>query len=252
MTPILGTLAGMTHLGLPEGIRACLFDLDGVLTDTAAVHRAAWREVFDEVLAARGQPPFTDQDYLQYVDGKRRADGVRDFLASRGITPPEGSPEDPPEADTVAGIGNRKNVLLLERLDREGVTVLPGTTAYLTAVREAGLRTAVVTSSANGAQVIRAAGFEDLVEERVDGLVAEREGLPGKPAPDTFLAAARLLGTEPAAAAVFEDALAGVAAGRAGGFGFVVGVNSGDQADGLRDNGADVVVDDLSGLLDAS
>jgi beta-phosphoglucomutase family hydrolase len=242
----------MSRFGLPEGIRACLFDLDGVLTDTAAVHRAAWSEVFDEVLAAHEQPPFSDEDYLRYVDGKRRRDGVRDFLASRGITPPEGSPEDPPGAETVAGIGNRKNVLLLERLDRDGVQVFPGSAAYLGAVREAGVRTAVVTSSANGAQVIRAAGLEHLVEERVDGLVAEREGLPGKPAPDTFLAAARLLGVEPAAAAVFEDALAGVTAGRAGGFGYVVGVDSGNQADALRDNGADVVVDDLSALLDAS
>ena len=248
----LGTLAGMSRFGLPEGIRACLFDLDGVLTDTAATHRTAWRQVFDDMLAAHDQPPFTDQDYLQYVDGKRRRDGVRDFLASRGITPPEGSPNDPPEADTVAGIGNRKNVLLLERLDQEGVTVLPGSSDYLTAVREAGIRTAVVTSSANGAQVIRAAGLEHLVEARVDGVVAEREGLPGKPAPDTFLAAARLLGVEPDAAAVFEDALAGVTAGRSGGFGFVVGVNTGDQADGLRDSGADVVVDDLSDLVDAS
>ncbi|MGH3347021.1 MAG: HAD family hydrolase [Nocardioides sp.] len=242
----------MSRFGLPEGIRACLFDLDGVLTDTASVHRAAWREVFDEVLAAHDQPPFTDQDYFQYVDGKRRRDGVRDFLTSRGLSPPEGSLDDPPAADTVAGIGNRKNVLLLERLDLEGVTVLPGSADYLTAVRQAGVRTAVVTSSANGAQVIRAAGLEHLVEERVDGVVAEREGLPGKPAPDTFLAAARLLGVEPGAGAVFEDALAGVIAGRSGGFGFVVGVNTGDQADGLRDSGADVVVDDLSDLLDAS
>ena len=241
----------MSRLGLPDGIRACLFDLDGVLTHTASVHRAAWREVFDQVLAAHGQPPFTDDDYLKHVDGKQRRDGVRDFLASRGITLPEGSPDDPPEADTVAGVGNRKNVLLVDRLARDGVDVIPGSAAYLSAVRDAGVRTAVVTSSANGAEVIRAAGLEHLVEERVDGLVAQQEGLPGKPRPDTFLAAARRLGVEPAAAAVFEDALAGVAAGRAGGFGYVVGVDRGDQADALRDAGADVVVNDLSDLLGA-
>ncbi|MET0524000.1 MAG: beta-phosphoglucomutase family hydrolase [Nocardioides sp.] len=241
----------MSGLGLPDGIRACLFDLDGVLTRTAAVHRAAWREVFDQVLAVHDQPPFTDADYLTYVDGKQRRDGVRDFLASRGIRLPEGSPDDPPEAETVAGVGNRKNVLLLDRLAREGVDVIPGSATYLSAVRDAGVRTAVVTSSANGAEVIRAAGLEHLVEQRVDGLVAQQEGLPGKPRPDTFLAAARLLGVEPPAAAVFEDALAGVAAGRAGGFGYVVGVDRGDQADALRAAGADIVVDDLSDLLDA-
>jgi beta-phosphoglucomutase family hydrolase len=241
----------MSRLGLPDGIRACLFDLDGVLTETARVHRAAWREVFDQVLEAHGQPPFTDEDYLKYVDGKQRRDGVRDFLASRGITLPEGSPDDPPEADTVAGVGNRKNVLLVDRLARDGVDVIPGSATYLSAVRDAGVRTAVVTSSANGADVIRAAGLEHLVEERVDGLVAQQEGLPGKPRPDTFLEAARRLGVEPAAAAVFEDALAGVAAGRAGGFGYVVGVDRGDQADALRDAGADVVVNEISDLLDA-
>jgi beta-phosphoglucomutase family hydrolase len=241
----------MSRLGLPDGIRACLFDLDGVLTETARVHRAAWREVFDQVLEAHGQPPFTDEDYLKYVDGKQRRDGVRDFLASRGITLPEGSPDDPPEADTVAGVGNRKNVLLVDRLARDGVDVIPGSATYLSAVRDAGVRTAVVTSSANGADVIRAAGLEHLVEERVDGLVAQQEGLPGKPRPDTFLEAARRLGVEPAAAAVFEDALAGVAAGRTGGFGYVVGVDRGDQADALRDAGADVVVNEISDLLDA-
>jgi beta-phosphoglucomutase family hydrolase len=240
----------MNRLGLPDGILGCLFDLDGVLTHTATVHEAAWREVFDAVLAAHHQPGFTHEDYLRYVDGKPRRSGVRDLLASRDITLPEGEPDDPPEADTIAGVGNRKNVLLLERLDRDGVEVMPGSADYLRAARAAGLRTAVVTASANGAQVVRAAGLEDLVEERVDGVVAQREGLPGKPAPDTFLAAARLLGIEAGAAAVFEDALAGVAAGRAGGFGFVVGLGRDDHADALRENGADVVVADLSELLD--
>jgi len=242
----------MSRLGLPDGIRACLFDLDGVLTRTAAVHRAAWGEVFDPLLAAQDQPPFSDEDYLRYVDGKPRRDGVRDFLAARGIHLPEGSPDDPPERDTVAGIGNRKNVLLLQRLEKDGVETFPGSVRYLRAVHDAGIRTAVVTSSANGAEVIRAAGIEELVEQRVDGVVAQEEQLPGKPAPDTFLAAARRLGVEPGEAAVFEDAQAGIVAGRAGGFGFVVGVNRGDQAEALRDSGADVVVDDLADLLDAS
>ncbi len=245
-------VGGMNRLGLPDGVRACLFDLDGVLTDTAVVHRAAWREVFDALLAARGLPLFTDEDYLTYVDGRQRRDGVRDFLASRAIVLNEGSRGDPPEADTVAGVGNRKNVLLLARLAREGVEVIPGSTEYLRAVRAAGIRTAVVTSSANGEAVIRAAGLEDLVEVRVDGAVAQEERLPGKPAPDTFLAAARRLGVQPASAAVFEDALAGVAAGRAGRFGFVVGVDRGNQADALKASGADIVVDDLVDLLDAS
>ena len=241
----------MSRLGLPDDIRACLFDLDGVLTNTAEVHRAAWREVFDSVLAQRDQSPFTDDDYVRYVDGKPRRDGVRDFLAGRGITLPEGTRDDPPEAGTIAGVGNRKNALLLERLERDGVELLPGSFEYLQAVRDAGVRTAVVTSSANGAHVIRAAGLEHLVEERVDGVVAERDGLPGKPQPDTFLAAARMLGVEPVAAAVFEDALAGVAAGRSGGFGFVVGVDRGGQAAALREHGADIVVSDLADLLSA-
>lgn len=214
------------------------------------MHRAAWREVFDPVLASHGQPPFTDDDYLRFVDGKPRSDGVRDFLASRGMAPAEGAPDDPPEADTVTGIGNRKNVLLIRRLREDGVEVFPGSVDYLRTVHGAGLRTAVVTSSANGAEVIRAAGIEDLVEQRVDGVVAEQEGLPGKPAPDTFVAAARRLGVQPGEAAVFEDAQAGVAAGRAGGFGFVVGVDRGDQAEALRQGGAEVVVSDLSDLLD--
>lgn len=246
-----GTLADMSPIGLPGRVRACLFDLDGVLTDTAAMHRAAWREVFDALLATRKLSPFTDEDYLKYVDGRRRSDGVRAFLASRAIALPEGTPDDPPDADTVAGVGSRKNAMLVKRLAHDGVAALPGSMDYLRAVRAAGVRTAVVTSSANGEAVIRAAGLEDLIEERVDGVVALEQGLPGKPAPDTFLAAARRLGVEPASAAVFEDALAGVAAGRAGNFGVVVGVDRGNQADALRANGADIVVNDLADLLDA-
>lgn len=239
----------MDRFGLPDGITACLFDLDGVLTDTAAVHKAAWRAVFDPLLGSHEQSPFSDDDYLRHVDGKPRLDGVRDFLASRGIELPEGSADDPAGVDTVWGVGTRKNEMLLEKLATDGVDVFPGSVDYLRGVHEAGLRTAVVTASANGEQVISSAGLEPYVEHRVDGVFADREGLPGKPQPDTFLAAARLLGVEPAAAAVFEDAQAGVTAGRAGAFGFVVGVNRHDQADALRDAGADVVVDDLAELL---
>jgi beta-phosphoglucomutase family hydrolase len=244
-------------LGLPDNIRACLFDLDGVLTRTAVVHAAAWKAMFDEFLQRRseqtGEPfvPFDSKaDYDRYVDGKPRYDGVRSFLASRGIELPEGSPDDPPDADTVAGLGNRKNDLVLALLRRDGVEAYEGSVRYVEAVHEAGLPCAVVSSSANTQEVLQAAGLEHLFELRVDGLTARAENLKGKPAPDTFLAAARKLGVEPAAAAVFEDALAGVEAGRAGDFGRVVGVDRTGQADALREHGADVVVQDLSELLD--
>ena len=244
------TTAPAVHLGLPPFVRAGLFDLDGVLTRTAVVHKAAWKQTFDALLAAYGQPPFTDADYARYVDGRSRRDGVRSFLRSRGITIPEGSPQDPPNANTIAGVANRKNQLLVERLTTEGVEVYPGSVTYLHAAKAAGLITAVVTASANAELVIRAAGLEELIQARVDGVVAEAEGLAGKPAPDTFVAAARLVGVRPSQAAVFEDALAGVAAGRAGGFGYVVGVDRTGQADALRRSGADVVVGDLAELLD--
>jgi beta-phosphoglucomutase family hydrolase len=240
-------------LGLPDGIRACLFDLDGVLTQTARVHRCAWRETFDAVLReCQGDDfkPFTDIDYHEYVDGKPRRDGVRDFLASRGIRLPEGDPDDPPSVQTVAGVGNRKNELLLRRLEEDGVEVYEGSARYVRAAREQGLHTAVVTASANGEAVVRAAGLADCIEARIDGVVADQEHLRGKPAPDTFLAGARALRVEPGEAAVFEDALAGVAAGRAGGFGFVVGVDRAGQAEALRQRGADIVVEDLSELLE--
>ncbi|WP_431728427.1 beta-phosphoglucomutase family hydrolase [Verrucosispora sp. TAA-831] len=243
-------------LGLPDHVTACLFDLDGVLTQTARLHNAAWTETFDDFLrrhaATTGEPyrPFDPgPDYHRYVDGRPRLDGVRTFLASRGITLPEGTPEDPPGAQTVYGLGNRKNTLVLERMRTAGVDVYPGSVAYLRAVRDAGLRRAVVTASANGRDVLAVAGLEPLLEARVDGLTARAEGLRGKPAPDTFLAGAKLLGVEPAHAVVFEDALAGVAAGRAGGFGYVVGVDRAGQADELRKHGADVVVADLADLL---
>ena len=242
----------MSHvLGLPDDIRACLFDLDGVLTQTAKVHQAAWKRTFDEFLQGRDPSAagFSQDDYNQYVDGKPREDGVRDFLASRGITLPEGTDGDPADAATVRGVATRKNELLLRELDEHGVQVYEGSMRYLRAVKEAGLATAVVTASANGEQVVAAGGFADLIDARVDGVVAKRDGLRGKPAPDSFLAGARALGVPPAQAVVFEDALSGVAAGRAGEFGFVVGVDRVGQADGLRERGADVVVQDLDELL---
>jgi beta-phosphoglucomutase family hydrolase len=229
----------------------CLFDLDGVLTDTASVHRAAWKETFDVLLAARGLPEFTDQDYVQYVDGKPRADGVRDFLASRGITLPEGAMDDPPDAETVYGVGNRKNRLLLERIRSQGVTVYEGSRDYLRAARDAGLHRCVVSSSANTADVLRVTGLDEYVEARVDGVTLVQRGLPGKPAPDTFLAGAELFGVPPDQAAVFEDATSGVQAGRAGRFGIVIGVNrlDAEHEQALLEHGADIVVQDLGDLL---
>ena len=244
-------------LGLPKGTRGCLFDLDGVLTKTAKVHDAAWKEMFDDFLRDRsrqtGQPfvPFDPvKDYDEYVDGKPREDGTRAFLASRGIDLPEGGEGDPPDAQTIHGLSNRKNQIVLQRIHTDGVEAYEGSVRYVRAARDAGLRRAVVSSSANAHDVLVAAGIEDLFETRIDGVVAERDHLRGKPAPDTFLAGARALGLEPPAAAVFEDALAGVAAGRAGGFGCVVGVDRAGQADELRKHGADVVVTDLADLLD--
>jgi beta-phosphoglucomutase family hydrolase len=238
-------------LGLPSEVSACLFDLDGVLTDTASVHRKAWKATFDPLLADRGLQPFTEIDYDDYVDGKPRADGVRDFLSSRGITLPEGDDNDPPGAATVYGIGNRKNDLLLDRIRTDGVEVYDGSRRYLRAARERGLRRVVVSSSANTADVLRVTGLDQLVEGRVDGNTLKAEGLRGKPAPDSFLAGARLLGVDAAQAVVFEDALAGVQAGRDGRFGFVVGVNRLDDDHGtaLKAHGASVVVRDLAELL---
>jgi beta-phosphoglucomutase family hydrolase len=244
-------------LGLPDDTRGCLFDLDGVLTQTAKVHDAAWKQMFDDFLRGwsrrTGQPfmPFDPvADYDKYVDGKPRLDGTRSFLASRGIELPDGGENDPPDAETIHGLSNRKNQIVLERIRADGVEAYEGSVRYVRAARDAGLRRAVVSSSANAHDVLVAAGIEDLFEARIDGVVAEREHLRGKPAPDTFLAGARALGLEPRAAAVFEDALAGVAAGRAGGFGCVIGVDRVGQADELREHGADVVVTDLAELLD--
>ena len=234
----------------------CLFDLDGVLTQTALVHNAAWKQTFDvflETWAARaGQPfvPFDSAvDYHRYVDGRQRADGVRTFLASRGITLPEGDPDDSPDRETVNGVGNRKNELVLQKIAEGAVQVYPGSVEYLKAAKAAGLRRVVVSASANCKDVLEAAGIADLLEDRVDGVVARRLGLPGKPAPDTFLYGAKLVGAAPENCAVFEDAQAGVAAGRAGGFGIVIGVDRAGQAEALRSHGADIVVEDLSELL---
>jgi beta-phosphoglucomutase family hydrolase len=244
-------------LGLPAEVTAGLFDLDGVLTDTAAVHAKAWKEVFDAFLRERAEQTGAAfvafdpvADYDTYVDGKPRADGVRDFLASRGIILPEGDPTDGADVATVHGLGNRKNQALLRRIHEEGVEVFDGSRRYLEAARDAGLARVVVSSSANTAEVLRVTGLATLVQGWIDGLTIAAEGLKGKPAPDAFLAGARCVGVEPAHAAVFEDALAGVAAGQAGGFGFVVGVDRTGQADALRAHGADVVVGDLAELLD--
>ncbi len=244
-------------LGLPDEVTACQFDLDGVLTQTAKVHAEAWKQTFDDYLRRRAQErgePFREfdkrADYDEYVDGLPRYDGVRNFLKSRGIELPEGSPDDPPDAETVCGIGNRKNELVVELIRRDGVQAFEGSVRYVRAARDAGLRRAVVSSSANCHDVLIAAGIDDLFEARIDGIVAAEQHLKGKPAPDTFLAGARALGVSAAQAAVFEDALAGVEAGRDGRFGFVVGVDRVGQADELRTHGATIVVKDLAELLD--
>jgi beta-phosphoglucomutase family hydrolase len=246
-------------LGLPDGVDALLFDLDGVLTQTAKVHAAAWKQMFDEYLrqraAARDEEfvPFDSvHDYAEYVDGKPRYDGVQSFLVSRAIELPQGSPDDPPTAQTVDGLGNRKNELVLKLIHEHGVDPYDGSVRYVKAARDAGLPRVVVSSSTNAHDVLKAAGIDGLFEHVVDGVVAERDRLKGKPAPDTFLAGARALGVAPERGAVFEDALAGVEAGRAGRFGYVVGVDRIGQADALKAHGADVVVCDLAELLDGS
>jgi beta-phosphoglucomutase family hydrolase len=244
-------------LGLPDGVNVCLFDLDGVLTQTAKVHAAAWKSMFDEFLEGWARDhgeqfvPFDQvEDYNTYVDGKPRYDGVRSFLESRGIELPQGTPGDPPAAETVDGLGNRKNELVLKLIHEQGVEPYEGSLRYVRAAIDAGMKRAVVSSSTNCKDVLHAAGFDGLFDTIVDGVVADREHLKGKPAPDTYLAGARALGVEPSAAAVFEDALAGVEAGRAGKFGFVVGVDRVGHADALRAHGADVVVKDLAELLE--
>jgi beta-phosphoglucomutase family hydrolase len=247
----------MVMLGLPDDVRACLFDLDGVITDTASVHRKAWKTMFDQFLrqhAERTGAPFVafdpDGDYLSYVDGKPREDGVRSFLESREIELPEGAADDDPSKPTVHGLGNQKNETFLLVLRSDGVKVFDGSRRYLEAVKQAGFAVAVVSSSANTGEVLELTGLAQFVQERVDGITLREQHIAGKPAPDSFLEGARLLGVEPDRAAVFEDALSGVAAGRAGHFGVVVGVDRVGQADALRANGADLVVTDLAELLD--
>ena len=229
-------------LGLPDGITTCLFDLDGVLTKTAAVHARAWKQMFDVYLREQGdERPFDKHDdYDTYVDGKPRSAGVRDFLASRGMHPSD---------EEIARLGDIKNDLVLELIKTQGVEAYPGSVRYLEAVRDAGLRRAVVSSSHNCQDVLEAAGIDHLLEERVDGIVADQLHLEGKPHPDTFLEGARRLGAAPAEAVVYEDALAGVEAGRAGAFGYVIGVNRVGQREALLQHGGDVVVDDLEELL---
>jgi len=243
--------------GLPAGTLACLFDMDGVVTQTALVHAAAWKEMFDNFLRQRAKEtggtfvPFdSSSDYDDYVDGKPRLEGTRSFLQSRGISLPEGSPDDKPGTPTIQGLSNEKNNLVVEKIRTDGVKVYDGTIRYIKAVRAAGLRTAIVSSSANTVDVLNAAGIADLFGARVDGIVAQQRHLAGKPAPDTFLAAASDLGVTPAQAAVFEDAQSGVAAGHAGHFALVVGVDRVGQADELRKHGADIVVKDVAELLD--
>jgi beta-phosphoglucomutase family hydrolase len=236
-----------------DDVDAVLFDLDGVITPTAEVHMRAWAEMFNAFLqgydGAGDTTPYTDADYFAHVDGKPRYDGVRDFLAARGIDLPEGSSDDPASAETVRGLGNRKNDAFNEVLERDGVTAYPGSVALLDDLRERGLPLAVVSSSANAPAVLTAAGLLDRFATVVSGAVAEERGLPGKPAPDTFVYAAEVLGVAPARAVVFEDAISGVRAGAAGGFAAVVGVDRGAGADQLRANGATTVVRDLAELV---
>ncbi|MGH9306262.1 MAG: HAD family hydrolase [Acidimicrobiales bacterium] len=248
--------SGAGSLGLPEDIRACLFDLDGVVTRTAVVHAAAWKEMFDAFLEQRAAQegeefvPFDEHDdYDTYVDGKPRDDGTSSFLGSRHIDLPLGQPDDRAGTNTIRGLGQAKNEIVLRLIRTEGVKPYQGSVAYLQAVRRAGLVTAVVSSSTNCQDVLEAVQLEHFFDVRIDGLVAKEAGLDGKPAPDTFLAAASRLGVDPQAAAVFEDAIAGVEAGRAGGFGWVVGVDRVGQAEQLESHGADVVVDDLAKLM---
>ena len=246
-------------LGLPDGVNTCLFDLDGVLTQTAKVHAAAWKEMFDAYLKQRAERtggefvPFdSGDDYDHYVDGKPRYEGVESFLKSRGIEVPRGKPNDPPDAETITGLGNRKNELVLKLIHEQGVEPYEGSVRYKEAGRDAGRSRPLVYTNTNCPDVRRAAGIEDLLEVRMDGVVAEREHLKGKPAPDTYLKAAEMLASDPAQSAVFEDALAGVESGRAGNFGCVIGVDRVGQAKALKQHGADTVVQDLAELLEIS
>ncbi|WP_026181015.1 HAD family hydrolase [Demetria terragena] len=230
---------------------AVLFDLDGVITPTAEVHMRAWNRMFNAFLQGREEPqePYTDQDYFAYVDGKPRYDGVASFLKSRNIDIPQGDPTDSPDQETVGGLGNRKNDEFSQVLEDEGVVAYPGSVKLLEALRERGMPMSIVSSSRNAPAVLEAAGVRDFFRDVMHGGEAEKRGLPGKPAPDTFLAAAQDLGADVARTVVLEDAHSGVAAGRAGGFGLVIGVDRGAGEQALKDSGADVVVSDLEELL---
>ncbi len=241
---------------IPKEIQACVFDLDGVITDTASVHAAAWTRMFDDFLRSRsgrsGEDlhPFEPVDYRRYVDGKPRYDGVKSFLESRAISIPYGAPDDAPEAETICGLGNRKNAEFQRHLNEHGVEVFPDTVAFIEGLHERGIRTAVISASRNCLPVLRAAGVEDLFETRVDGIVAAELGLPGKPDPAVFLEAAKRLGATPDHAAIVEDALAGVEAGKRGGFALVIGVDRTGHPDDLLEHGATVVSSDLAQLLE--
>lgn len=239
----------MASAELFADVRAVLFDLDGVLTPTAAVHRRAWAKLFSEYFARVGAPPYRESDYFAHIDGKPRYDGVRDQLAAHGITLPEGDPSDGPDAETVCGLGNRKNAEFNRVLAEEGVEPYPGSLEFLDAVDASGIRSAVVSSSANATDVLEAAGLAHRFEAVVDGRVARDKQLEGKPSPRTYEYAAELLGTDASQAVVVEDATSGVAAGRAGGF-IVVGVDRGTGRDALLREGADIVVEDLAELVD--
>jgi beta-phosphoglucomutase family hydrolase len=237
---------------------AVLFDLDGVITDTANLHASCWKQMFDDYLQnranQRGEPfkPFDlTTDYLLYVDGKQRFDGVRDFLKSRGIGLPEGSVEDPPAADTVGGLGNRKNDLVNAVIEAKGVEAYEGSVKLIRQLRQQGFKIAVVTSSQNCTAVLKAAKLDRLFDVQVDGRMIHAQHLAGKPAPDTFLRAGKLLGTEANRTVVIEDAISGVQAGRAGKFGLVIGVARKRNDEELRHNGAHVVINDLAELVDA-
>ncbi|WP_425837541.1 HAD family hydrolase [Microbacterium sp. PA5] len=242
----------MTAAQLPDltSYDGVLFDLDGVLTPTAEVHMHAWQTMFTELFADWGiTPPYTERDYFEYLDGKKRYDGVASLLRSRDVEVPWGDPSDPPTADTVCGIGNRKNEVFSRILRSEGIAPYPGSIALVDRLRDAGVPVAVVSSSKNADEVLRAAGIRDRFEVVMDGVIAEREGLPSKPAPDVFAEGARMLGVDPARSAAVEDAHSGVQSAAAAGFALVVGVDRGVGADILLASGAHVVVDDLSAFL---
>ncbi|MDQ1136101.1 beta-phosphoglucomutase family hydrolase [Microbacterium sp. SORGH_AS 1204] len=238
----------LTDLTSFQGV---LFDLDGVLTPTAEVHMRAWKTMFDELFAAwKIEPPYTDGDYFEYVDGKKRYDGVASLLRSRDVEVPWGDPADDPSEDTVCGVGNRKNEVFSRILRSEGIRPYPGSIALLDVLQAAGTPIAVVSSSKNAVEVLEAAGIRDRFPVVMDGVVAERDHLASKPAPDVFAEAARLLGVDPARSVAVEDALSGVQSAVAAGYGVVVGVDRGVGADDLRAAGANVVVDDLSAFVD--